>query len=115
MPPYFLFPLVPALALPALVPIIDDISANHNDWTNIGRSIMISLANFLSALTLYDMVYYTLRSAFPLATDPLAGRWITPGEAPFTGLVSLLGVMWPTWYFATVPFVASVYLAYYIS
>ena len=115
MPPYFLFPLTPALALPALIPIIDDIFAIHGDSVNISRDITLSMANFLSALTLYDILYYAFRSVFPLSTDPLAGHWITSGEAPFTGLVNFLGTMWPTWYFATVPVAASVYFAYYIT
>ncbi len=115
MPPYFLFPVAPAIALAACFPIINGLVSNRNEALQFNRALAISLANLLWALTLYDAIYYGWRSVFPLPTDPLAGFWITSGEASFLGLVNLFGTLWPTWYFATVPIVTSIYLAYYIS
>lgn len=114
MPPYFWFPLLPALALVALLPIIADLILNRN-LTQVNRRLSISLANFLWAITLYDVVFYALRAFFPLPADPLGGHWITAGEDSFGGLVNLFGTLLPTWYFATIPIVVSIYLAYYIS
>jgi hypothetical protein len=114
-PPYFLFPLLPALTLVALLPIIADLVLNRYDLSQVNRRLSLSLANFLWAITLYDALFYALRAFSPLPTDPLAGLWITAGEDSFAGLVNLFGTLLPTWYFATIPIVVSIYLAYYIS
>lgn len=115
MPPYFLFPLLPALIIVALFPIVADLVLNRNLLSQINRSLLLSLANFLWALTLYDAVFYALRAFFPLSEDPLGGHWITAGESSFAGLVNLFGILLPTWYFVTIPIAVSIYVAYYIS
>jgi hypothetical protein len=115
VPPYLLFPVAPAIALTAILPIINNLVTCHDDSVRLNRTITMSLANLLWALTLYDISYYSFRSVFPMLTDPLGGCWITVAETPFLGLVGLLGVLWPTWYFATMPVAFSVYVAYYIS
>jgi len=115
IPPYVLFPLVPALAIVAFFPLLDDLLPHRSDWSERNRTLVLACVNFLWSLTLYDGFYYALRSMFPLPTDPLGGFWIRAGEASIIGSVNLLGVLLPTWYFATIPIVVSVYLAYYIS
>jgi len=115
MPPYVLFPLAPALAVVAFSPLLDDLMLRRFDWSEKNRTLVLACANFLWALTLYDTLYYVFRSMFPLPTDPLGGVWIRREEASIMGVVNLLGVLWPTWYFATLPIVISVYVAYYIS
>jgi len=115
IPPYVLFPLAPALAIVAFSPLFDDLLLHRANWSERSRMIVVGCANFLCAVTLYDSLYYTFRSMFPLPTDPLGGFWIRRGEASIMGVVNLLGVLWPTWYFVTIPVVISVYVAYYIS
>lgn len=115
IPPYLLFPLLPALVLVSLFPLIADLAINHNPLSQINRRLLISMANFLWGITLYDAVFYALRALFPLPADPLAGHWIMAGEDAFAGLVNFFGLLVPTWYFATIPIAASIYVAYYIS
>lgn len=115
MPPYVLFPLLPLIALVTFLPILDNLLLHRNDLSHLNRRIAISLANFLCAITIYDAAYYALRLYAPMSTDPLAGLWITAGEDSFLGLVNLFGVLIPTWYFATIPILLSIYVAYYIS
>lgn len=115
IPPYVLFPFAPVLALAAFLPTINDLFSRRRDLNELQRKFVVSAANFLWAMTLLDVLYYVLRFAFPHPMDPLGGLWITPGEAPLLGLVNLLGILWPTWYFATIPAAISVYVAYHIS
>jgi len=115
IPPYVLFPLIPVLAGVAFFPLVNDLLLRRIHSSQMNRQLTISAANFLWALTLHNTFYYFLRARFPLPTDPLAGLWITPGEAPLLGLVNLLGILWPTWYFATIPATISIYVACHVS
>lgn len=114
-PPYFLFPLAPIIIFAAFLPVINLVASKHVYSLQINRELGTSVANFLWALTLYDILFYVLRAFYPLPTDPLGGFWITQGEDSFMGLTNLFGTLLPTWYFVTIPLVLSIYIAYYIS
>jgi hypothetical protein len=115
MPHYLVFAVVPVIALITLLPLFDRWASHRFDRVQLNREFVVTMANFLWALTLNNALFYGFRFAAPLSTDPLAGHWITMGEAPFSGLVNLFGMLMPTWYFVTIPISIAVYLASYIS
>ncbi len=117
--PFFLYQVqifFPVLGILSFQPFIREVASRRYVQWAYRQTLALGFSCTALGLLLQDLVWFAFRTYAPIATDPLAHRWILPADptAYFLGFATILGAVVPIWYIVLGTPIVAVLVALFI-